>query len=669
MGNSTAGCRRTRGSEARWVLLTGGQGRHGKRQRTRHSAARVLGWAQSTARLCCTALLNALILLVAELRWSPRTAQRQLAAAHLAPQVCLSFYEKRQRQSWFRWAAPSWTCSRRSSRAPCQAWSGRTAAPASGRHLQPRGCHRVALTPAHPPAWQPASASPLAHHPPGTPSPGLAAPRRSVSTGSSGWWTSRCWARPPPSLKSSRRSRPRRCGHSGGSARRRRSRSASQPLCGTVGAAQNVGGGEGAALVFAGAQTVSAATLRGNHNTTVPGGRCAARMFGRSACDSARVVSTAAAPLMSCSLRLPMARGAVNEKRDHIPPVVSASAVTFPFAITVAGCVPGPPGPPSQQAGWPLLQAGSKAAPHVVYPPVRPAPPVLAANRLTVAHAHLPSWLQGQRRWLWPGRCPAHAAAHQPALCAALRRCVDIQLRRPFCSGGCWHVAAAVHWRQRGRLYRGRWHGSHAPLSATAAAWAMRQLVELLNSIAGSAARLPSGLPPSSGTGSERALGGVLGGGSSSSLQSGDSMGGGMGSAGPPPPLSAAAAAAFPALRAAEAALEAKLADDAAACVADYVRLHVLNERLGARRSFRAAEACRSLNRWGGGWWGLFMSPTGGRGGRGGSLQHGLAVVVWGRRASRGMPQARPGGPVLCMLCHGRPAPAPPLQVLRCVAI
>lgn len=27
----------------------------------------------------------------------------------------------------------------------------------------------------------------------------------------------------------------------------------------------------------------------------------------------------------------------VNEKRDHIPPVVSASAVTFPFDITVAG--------------------------------------------------------------------------------------------------------------------------------------------------------------------------------------------------------------------------------------------------------------------------------------------------------------------------------------------
>ena len=34
--------------------------------------------------------------------------------------------------------------------------------------------------------------------------------------------------------------------------------------------------------------------------------------------------------------------------------------------------------------------------------------------------------------------------------------------------------------------------------------------------------------------------------------------------------------------------------------VADYVRLHVLNERLGARRSFRAAEACRGLNRCGG---------------------------------------------------------------------
>jgi len=28
----------------------------------------------------------------------------------------------------------------------------------------------------------------------------------------------------------------------------------------------------------------------------------------------------------------------VNTKRDHIPPVVSADAVTFPFEIVIAGC-------------------------------------------------------------------------------------------------------------------------------------------------------------------------------------------------------------------------------------------------------------------------------------------------------------------------------------------
>lgn len=110
----------------------------------------------------------------------------------------------------------------------------------------------------------------------------------------------------------------------------------------------------------------------------------------------------------------------------------------------------------------------------------------------------------------------------------------------------------------------------------------MRQLADLLNSFAGTAARLPSGLPLTTSPGVPGSRGSM----------------GAVREAGPPP-LSAAAAAAFPALRAAEAALEAKLADDAAACVADYVRLHVLNERLGARRSFRAAEACRGLNRCG----------------------------------------------------------------------
>lgn len=30
--------------------------------------------------------------------------------------------------------------------------------------------------------------------------------------------------------------------------------------------------------------------------------------------------------------------GAVNEKKDHIPPVVSSQAVTFPFEIAIRGC-------------------------------------------------------------------------------------------------------------------------------------------------------------------------------------------------------------------------------------------------------------------------------------------------------------------------------------------
>jgi hypothetical protein len=30
---------------------------------------------------------------------------------------------------------------------------------------------------------------------------------------------------------------------------------------------------------------------------------------------------------------------AVNDKREHIPPVVSAAVVTFPFDISIAGCV------------------------------------------------------------------------------------------------------------------------------------------------------------------------------------------------------------------------------------------------------------------------------------------------------------------------------------------
>ena len=29
----------------------------------------------------------------------------------------------------------------------------------------------------------------------------------------------------------------------------------------------------------------------------------------------------------------------VNERKDHIPPVVSPATVTFPFEIAIAGCV------------------------------------------------------------------------------------------------------------------------------------------------------------------------------------------------------------------------------------------------------------------------------------------------------------------------------------------
>ena len=31
---------------------------------------------------------------------------------------------------------------------------------------------------------------------------------------------------------------------------------------------------------------------------------------------------------------------AVNQKKDHIPPVVSSKTVTFPFEIAIRGCAP-----------------------------------------------------------------------------------------------------------------------------------------------------------------------------------------------------------------------------------------------------------------------------------------------------------------------------------------
>lgn len=61
--------------------------------------------------------------------------------------------------------------------------------------------------------------------------------------------------------------------------------------------------------------------------------------FDCSACQSASI-AVAICPAQAWCRSLSPAHGAVNEKRDHIPPVVSGSAVTFPFAITVAGCAP-----------------------------------------------------------------------------------------------------------------------------------------------------------------------------------------------------------------------------------------------------------------------------------------------------------------------------------------
>lgn len=49
------------------------------------------------------------------------------------------------------------------------------------------------------------------------------------------------------------------------------------------------------------------------------------------------IACTAPTPAPHCLLPPPLPWPAVNERRDHIPPVVSGSAVTFPFDITVAG--------------------------------------------------------------------------------------------------------------------------------------------------------------------------------------------------------------------------------------------------------------------------------------------------------------------------------------------
>lgn len=113
----------------------------------------------------------------------------------------------------------------------------------------------------------------------------------------------------------------------------------------------------------------------------------------------------------------------------------------------------------------------------------------------------------------------------------------------------------------------------------------MRQLVELLNSIGGSVASRQSSLPTagsSRGIACQRA--------NSSPMQA-------AAAAAEPPPLSPELAARHPALRAAEAALEAKLENGAAACDEDYLSLTMLNEQLATQRGFDAAVARLDLNR------------------------------------------------------------------------
>lgn len=114
----------------------------------------------------------------------------------------------------------------------------------------------------------------------------------------------------------------------------------------------------------------------------------------------------------------------------------------------------------------------------------------------------------------------------------------------------------------------------------------MRQLVELLNSIGGSVASRQSSLPTagsSRGSPCRRA--------NSSPMQA-------AAAAAVPPPLSPELAASHPALRAAEAALEAKLENGAAACDEDYLSLTMLNEQLATQRGFDAAVARLYLNRY-----------------------------------------------------------------------
>ncbi len=201
-------------------------------------------------------------------------------------------------------------------------------------------------------------------------------------------------------------------------------------------------------------------------------------------------------------------------------------------------------------------------------------------NLLAETTAFVGMWpLQGQRPGVWIGRRAAHAAAHQPALRPALdtraagtaARAVG-ELRRPAVRNTPAEVGAwARHLGSSGTSLRPvastRRH-RHAPeclggpeqkqqqqerrQQAQQARSPMRQLVDLLNSIAGSAASRQSSLPAA---GSSR--GGTCRRASSSPMLTT------AGAAAAPPPLSAELAARHPALRAAEAALEAKLENGA----------------------------------------------------------------------------------------------------------
>ena len=79
----------------------------------------------------------------------------------------------------------------------------------------------------------------------------------------------------------------------------------------------------------------------------------------------------------------------VNEKKEHIPPVLSPHTLTFPFDITVAG-----------------------------YACVLP----LGSSLSSTAHTHHQACRQGGGPVLWTGRRQANAHAHKPAARAQLNK-------------------------------------------------------------------------------------------------------------------------------------------------------------------------------------------------------------------------------------------------------